>query len=300
MTLPETLDQWTLPVIEELLAQGYYENEFFDFKEMLPQSGRGNYVKGQVGLRKTCCAFANSNGGFLVFGIKDDATLPVPNRLVGFPPAEQFLVNFGNYPSQCIPSVRWKPKDSPIILPSGNVLHVIQIEKSWNVPHCVEEREHYGPSQWYCFMKRTNKGDEYMSYEEIRTAFLQYYEKRLKLQLLQAELRTIRESANGLMQTGQAPPRLGEFSLIILETTLADTYTLIMNEAELLFILTQIRTLCWEVNTKIQSILPIYYIQQAGREAVYANHNAYVSGRRETIINSCDTALGYLKSLISA
>jgi hypothetical protein len=61
-----------------------------------------------------------------------------------------------------------------------------------------------------------------MSYEKVRTSFLQYYEKRLKLQLLRAELKAIITNADLLtvqvQDYGKQPP-LGEFSLTILETT---------------------------------------------------------------------------------
>ena len=47
-------------------------------------------------------------------------------------------------------------------------------------------------------------------------SFLQYYEKRLKLQLIRAELQTIKQNAGRLTRYGTdtaSPPPLGEFSL---------------------------------------------------------------------------------------
>ena len=60
--IPANLDEWTLEVIEELLSQGYFEPEHFDYKEMLPHP---NDKKGKQCLLKARCAFANSSGGFL-------------------------------------------------------------------------------------------------------------------------------------------------------------------------------------------------------------------------------------------
>src|SRR5712692_11766159 len=98
------------------------------------------------------------------------------------------------------------------------------------------------------FAKRTNKGNEHMSYEEIRMAFLQYYEKRLKLQLLQAELRNIKSHAeNDLMIPGWATKvrfGKGEFGLTVIETVLADTYTIMAGHQELLDVITEIRNRC--------------------------------------------------------
>src|SRR5260370_36590688 len=105
--IPKNLDEWTIPVITELLAKGYTEIEDFDFKAMLPDR-RNDEDKER--LTKSCCAFANSNGGFLVFGVSDNNTLPVDDRLVGIPrnSGNEFLVNYGIYPQQkSLPDVHW-------------------------------------------------------------------------------------------------------------------------------------------------------------------------------------------------
>jgi predicted HTH transcriptional regulator len=46
--------------------------EGFDFKAMLPHS---KDTEGKGRLRRDVAAFANSNGGFLVFGVKDNKGL---------------------------------------------------------------------------------------------------------------------------------------------------------------------------------------------------------------------------------
>jgi predicted HTH transcriptional regulator len=180
--IPKSLTEWSIPGITNLLIQGYYETEFFDFKEMLPPS-RDDADK--IRLSKSCCAFANSSGGFLVFGVKDDKSLPPTNRLVGFDPSFDFPEQFGSYPKNCNPSIAWNFLNPPLQLENGRVIHIVEIPRSWNAPHCIESGGSKGPDLIRRFIKRTNKGNEDMSYEEVRMAFLQYYEKRLKLQLLQ-------------------------------------------------------------------------------------------------------------------
>jgi len=296
--IPRTCDEWTLEVIAQLLAKGYKEPESFDFKESLPQKSNPDEKQG---LLKDCCAFANSSGGFLIFGVTDDVSAPIKERLKGIS-IKEFLVDFGNFPSQCIPSIKWNFRNPPIYLEDGNAIYVIEILRSWDVPHCFEQFRYGTPHEWYCFPKRTNKGNEHMSYEEVRTSFLQYYEKRLKLQLLRAELKAIITNADLLTVQGQAmgqQPPLGEFSLSILETTLADTYTILMSKPQLLEILTQIRAWCRQVNNKLQSFLPIYHIQLGGREGVNVNHNMYVSNRCNDIKRYSELALDILDKLIS-
>ena len=295
--IPRTRDEWTLEVIAQLLAKGYKEPESFDFKESLPNK---NLDKKQD-LLKDCCAFANSSGGFLVYGVMDDVSAPIKDRLKGVS-TKEFLVEFGNFPSQCIPSVKWNFRNPPLYLEDGNAIYVVEILRSWDAPHCFEQFRYGTSHEWYCFPKRTNKGNEHMSYEEVRASFLQYYEKRLKLQLLRAELKAIITNADLLTVQGQAmgqQPPLGEFSLSILETTLADTYTVLMSKPQLLEILTQIRAWCRQVNNKLQSFLPIYHIDLGGREGVNVNHNMYVSNRCNDIKRYSELALDILDKLIS-
>ena len=78
----------------------------------------------------------------------------------------------------------------PLDLPSSRVIHVIHVPKSWKAPHAVGSAE-----EGWRFLKRTNKGDEGMNIDEVRSSFLSYYEKRLRLQLLRAELSVLREHA---------------------------------------------------------------------------------------------------------
>src|SRR5260370_42001324 len=158
------------------MTPGHFEPELYDFQEALPHKKND---ADKEGLRVSCCAFANSSGGFLIFGIKDASSGAVgKERLVGLPPDSEFAAKFGNYPGGAEPSVRWTIKSPPIHLATGNVVHVVHIPRSWKAPHCLALS-----SVAKRFPKRTDKGTEEMSYEEIRLMFLQYYEKRLKLQL---------------------------------------------------------------------------------------------------------------------
>src|SRR5207247_10740098 len=126
---PQTIDQLTIPAIEQLLAQGYYEPEHFDYKQMLPPKGDKS---GQRRLLKACWAVANSSGGFFVFGVDDDKNKPPANRLVGIDPSEDFPEHFGNYPTKCSPTVRWEAGNPPLTLSNGNKIFVVYIPRSWN------------------------------------------------------------------------------------------------------------------------------------------------------------------------
>lgn len=184
--IPETLEAWTLEAIEGLLAQGVFESDRFDFKEMLPHAKNAD---DKLRLRKSCAALANSGGGFLVFGVKDGKGLAVAERLVGIEAAFDFPVQFGTFPAACEPSVRWDFRNPPLALPSGRLLHVVHVPQGPSRPHGILEDE-----RWH-FTKRTNRGNEAMSYGEVQFAFRARREKLAKLHFLRAEIEHVREIA---------------------------------------------------------------------------------------------------------
>lgn len=184
--IPTRLEDWTLEAIERLLAQGVFESDRFDFKELLPHA---KAEADKLRLRKSCAAFANSSGGFLVFGVKDGKGLAVADRLVGLEASFDFPVQFGTYPASCEPSVNWAFRNPPIALSSGRLLHVVHVPHGPSRPHGISEDE-----RWH-FTKRTNKGNEAMSYGEVQSAFRARSEKLAKLRFLRAEVEHIRDIA---------------------------------------------------------------------------------------------------------
>jgi len=66
---PKNLEEWSISTIDSLVEQRYPELDALDFKEKMPDD-----------FEKDICAFANSGGGFVVFGIsgKDKAEVKRP------------------------------------------------------------------------------------------------------------------------------------------------------------------------------------------------------------------------------
>ncbi|WP_342046000.1 AlbA family DNA-binding domain-containing protein [Bacillus sp. OTU530] len=288
--IPKSLDEWSIDVIKELLIKGYRETEYFDFKEMLPHPRE---EAGKKRLSKACCAFANSSGGFLVFGISDRGE--VDERLVGIPKDVDFPEHFGNYPNRCRPMVDWQFKNPAIELENGNVIHVIHIPKSWNAPHCYGDVE----SGWF-FAKRTNKGDEGMSPEEIRTSYLGYYEKKLKLQLLKAELYNIQSDASSMIMPEEqigTHYSLSKYELSVLESVLSDTYTILADSVDLLSQLSILRKKCRVANTQIEMFHSKMVIPITNRSEIVRAHNLDIRGRAEEILELCHNTLELLSEL---
>ena len=219
--VPSTLSGWTLPVVWDLLDKSYQENDRFDWKVALPHSKN---EENKEHARRTCAGFANSlRGGFLVYGVEDDATLPPDKRLVGIEAAAEFARDFGAFPASCHPSVPWTLGE-PIRLDSGKVLHVVQIEPSWKAPHAVGQ-----PEKGFAFPVRTSKGNEFMNYAEVQKVFLGFYEKRIQLHLLRAELDRIRDDAQEMIKSRNAEAWADFIPISIesqvLESVLTNTYS---------------------------------------------------------------------------
>jgi hypothetical protein len=292
--IPRTLNEWTLDSLKYLLNNRYLEPESFDYKSRLPDSRDED---GKKRLRDACAAFANSSGGFLVFGVADDARLPADHRLVGLPISLDFPVHFGNYPSQCNPTVRWEFKNPPIRLSTGNLVHVVWFRKSWNAPHSAGKSE-----EGLLFPKRTNKGTEYMSYEEVRMTFLGYYEKRLKLQLLQAELQNILADASALMVAPEQSHQsisTASFRLEVLESILVDTFTILAEQTDLLKSLHAIRTTAKHVNNKLALFYPTANLPFDNNEQRLRNHNEWLRVNVPPIVKSAEDALRQLTQFLA-
>lgn len=293
--LPNKLSDWSISVIIDLLRTGMFESELFDYKESLP------HPKDDLGkdrLRRTCCAFANYNGGFLVFGISDDKTKKPEDRLVGLDTHLDFPEQFGNYPRSCSPSIYWMFRNPPLLLDAGKVLHIVQLPKSWNGPHACGSSE----NGWR-FMKRTNKGDEGMAIEEIRSAFLGYYEKRLKLQLLRSELIALKDVASGayFIKEPEIEKKysLSSFDTRIIDSVIADTYSITASYPDFLAVLNEIRQAARETNNKIRIFFGALQSPIPNFPRVLRAHNEAMRLFCEEIVDLCQKAVAHLDQILS-
>lgn len=291
--IPNKINDWTIDVIITLLKQGYYECEYFDFKEMLPNKKDS---KGKSRLIKACGAFANQNGGFLIFGIKDDKLIQPEERIIGVSNDIDFPEQFGNYPLRLTPSIQWEFLNPPIKLKNGNLVHIIEIKPSLFKPVAYEENEN-----GLFFSKRTNKGDELMSYDEIKLNFMNFYEKKIKLQLLLSELSTIHRNCNELnisVEQISSHYSLVKFNLKILETVLSDTYTVLYNEKELIDNLDSLRSNCYVVNNKINLFLSSIMLPLTNKNETVKSHNEFIKTEIPKILDNSRKCIDLLSQFL--
>lgn len=296
MKIPRLLSDWNLPLLEALLEKGIYEDDSFDFKEMLPDSRNQKEIEK---LRKTCAAFANSDGGFLVYGVSDSKTIPAKQRIVGMPFALDFPAQFGSYPQLCSPSIYWEFLNAPLRLDNEKVVHVVHIPKSWRAPHVVE----LGDGKMI-FPKRTNKGNEHLSTDEIRSSFLGFYEKRLKLQLLYSELSEISQTAQDAcvsVSDFDAKFSWASFDTAILDSIIADTYSITAGHQEFHKALSAIRRDTRVANNKIHMLIGAVSVRPHGDPSlnpVRRTHNEYMETTGRKIQDQCKVATEELKKIL--
>src|ERR1700682_3060097 len=292
--VPTKLDDWTLDAVRKLLAMGAFEKYFFDLKEQLPHSRN---AEDKLGLTVDCAAFANADGGFLIFGVKDDRTLSPDDRMVGVA-AEDFPARFGDYPSKCSPSVRWDFKQDGLVLPSGRLLHVVQIPESWKAPHSVELP---GQPGTFRFPIRTNKGTEYMPISEVHEMFLGLQEKRKKLDLLRSELDFLAEVTTGLKAsaTDQTQTRTHTFDFATLGQLLGELYVLLERDPDLVKALNKIRKLAAEFPDEAEKFRWEMQADVSANSTLHMrNHNAFLQRQCGWLLDAIAIAMDRLMWLM--
>ena len=160
--IPRDLNEWTLERLDSILRLRLDENTRIEFKQDFTTTKAGRQR-----LQRTCCAFANSDGGFLIYGICDDRSLFVDDRLVGLPPATDFAASFCNYPNRCVPQIDWDYKRLKP-LANGNAIYVAYVPKSTCPPHVVAN-----DVNGFDFLTRGMGTNDYMTFDQIRAAFQQ-------------------------------------------------------------------------------------------------------------------------------
>lgn len=173
---PTRLEDWTIDLVRQLAACGIPENDWYDIKANL--QGQAEHQ------RKVVAAFANTRGGFLVFGVTNDRqVLGVENP--------ELSRDFGNKLAHGLtPTVATKFGAPLPVAPSSNVW-VCEVPRSERGPHGVLVNE-----QWV-FPRRTESGSNVsMNVEELRAAFKDTEFRRDKLTLLIAEVQHARQFAS--------------------------------------------------------------------------------------------------------
>ena len=285
--IPNELDDWTYELIENLVESGVFESDRFDFKVGLPDR---NDPRGKDRLEKSVCAFANTEGGFLIFGVKDDRSLSCNDKIIGINPADDFPRKFGDKINNVNPHVYYDFKNPAIEIPhTGNYVHVFKINQSPERPHMTSKN---------MFYFRTNKGNEPMNYQQIKNSFLSEEQRRQKLRLLFIELLSNKEQSTFMIISEDKITddyTLIEFDSTILQALLVDIYPIIIREEELIKLLFRIRETIKIINNKNRIFYNAVSLPSMNQKKIIKVHNEFVNLHVRRIIPWLDRALEILQ-----
>jgi len=169
--IPDDVEQWTYGKIVDLVDEGYDENDILEFKREVNLDSKR--------LCQSACAFSNTIGGTILFGIDNDRekSLHLHDRIKGLNDTDQLkrqIIDKINNIHPNIPIRNLKFKKSNIQLPNKKVIVILKIEKSKSDLHQYEK----------LFYKRVSDGNDPMDVEEVKQHILESHKNQTAITLL--------------------------------------------------------------------------------------------------------------------
>lgn len=274
--IPKSVNEWTLYNVEELVDASYFETDSFEFKSLITNPEDHKY---KTKLCKTACAFANSNGGFIIFGVADRASKKLGrSRITGVAKTDDLSRLFGDQISSCEPTIFYEPQNPPIPLltEKDRVNFIVNIPKSNQTPHGFKDKE------LFSFYRRTNKGNEPMSFAELGMAFTRRLVTRDKVQFLSDQLKECSERASDGMTVKVLEDKRLSYPIAgwepsVLEYTTAELYPIFKGDKEILYELSYVVRLCRVINNVIINFEVLK--ETMGSKKATERHNRIVGER---------------------
>lgn len=256
MEIPQRIEEWTYEKVVQAVREDEYEPGIYDFKE--PLSPRD--PKTLESIRKTTCAMANTDGGYIIFGVKDRASTSSPDdRIVGIPLGADLRKEFGDKIKVIQPPVYFEAIPAPFPRPSDSTkgIFIVRIPTSPLRPHMVEST--------FVFYRRGEGGSNVeMRRHEVRDQML-YTEDRLrKVTLLRLEIAQYLEQAEEIKRTNMyAESRYipAHFDTGAFKTILADICIFPVISGDLLKGLLEVPTLANLTQKALQKEMEVRIIQ---------------------------------------
>jgi predicted HTH transcriptional regulator len=129
--IPDSLNGWTFDIIDNLVSAGISEGYKFDYKKDLTDSDT---------ITDLCCAFANTDGGFIIFGVDESSVFSI----FGLKYDKEYSNKFSDK-LRAEPEIKFNMKN--IEVPKQNkYLYVFEIPKSDLRPHtnCDPQKKNFG------------------------------------------------------------------------------------------------------------------------------------------------------------
>lgn len=265
MELPNAPEDWTYATLLEVVRRHEFEPDRFDYKAVLHATEQKDRLSHNLSISKAACSFANTSGGYIIFGVRDrkQSVGQPDDRLVGMAMEGDLRKEFGEKLKDLDPTVPgFDTSPQPILKPAdaGTGFFVVYIPQSQARPHMVTSTG--------AFYRRSAGGNaEIMSAAEVREQMVNREERLRKANLLLLELMECRDIARTLYGLGgligEATLRFdtGAFNLLLADvSSMLPTTGVLLHEIlqvrrdaavanQLLDILTYVRTRDVDENT---------------------------------------------------
>jgi hypothetical protein len=200
MPLEKPIDSLLENDLQELITNGVTERRTIEYKEALP----GTNDEARKEFLFDVSSFANAAGGSLVYGIKEEAGVPIALRGIQVSDADSERLRLESMMRDGIsPRVFGLEVGGPIPLSSGGVAFVIRVPRSWNGPHMVTYK---GSNKFY---SRNSAGKYPLNIEELRAAFA-------FTETTKERLRDFRADRLAKIVAGETPVPLPKQPLVVL------------------------------------------------------------------------------------
>lgn len=224
------LERWTFQTVLDLARIHEFEHGQFDYKSVLTGSGpqRDEVL---ASIQRTACSLANSDGGYILFGVKDrrEQVGTPDERLIGIPLGGDLRKQFGDKVQHVQRELHFDTVPQPLLLPtdSSRGVFVVGIPLSPLRPHRTPDG---------VFHRRGDGGSAIaMSYYEVRDQMLLSDERLRRASLLLLELNHYRRQATKLLGMDRAVvTSLIRFDTTAIKPLLAEVVVLVPKDHPLL------------------------------------------------------------------
>lgn len=199
LDLPDNLEAWNYDTVVNLVTKYEFEPGIFDYKAVLNATRSEHRNDHNASIRRTACSLANADGGFILFGVRDQSSkVSSPEkRIVGMPIVGDLRKAFADKLLPVQRPVYFEASPKPIVLPTEPKLgiFVVYIPRSPLRPHMDESTGN--------FYRRGEGGTaEIMKFYEVREQMMFTEERLRKVTLFRLEIAQYRELIASLLQMG--------------------------------------------------------------------------------------------------
>jgi hypothetical protein len=159
--IPKRLEEITIIDLNALISEGRAEDRTIEYKLTLPSSAESEKVPR---LLKPVCSFANTDGGDLIFGVREKRGVPEALEGVVVDNIDKKKLSIEHMMQNGIETQIRGVHIRDIELDNGDYILVVRVPKSWIAPHRVK-----GNAKFYA---RNSAGTYELDIPQIRQAFL--------------------------------------------------------------------------------------------------------------------------------